>query len=108
MPRTHLLLPVALVALAAAYVARVYAEPGPRRLAVPRRYAALVHATSVVVLITVVIGILLTGSGPHAGDDAAAAEFVSIGEAMARLSWDKTRLALTRALEIRRSAANSL
>lgn len=68
----HYLISAALVALAAAYVARVCAEPGPRRLAVPRRYAALVHATSVIVLITVVIGILLTGSGPHAGDDAAA------------------------------------
>ena len=48
------------------------------------------------------------GGEPVAGDDAAAAEFVSIDEAMERLSWDKTRLALTRALEIRRSAAKSL
>ncbi|MBN9177355.1 MAG: heme A synthase [Microbacterium sp.] len=68
----HFLISAALVAVAAAYVVRVYAEPGPRRLAVPGRYAALVHTTSVFVLITVVIGILLTGSGPHAGDDAAA------------------------------------
>ncbi|WP_336626147.1 MULTISPECIES: COX15/CtaA family protein [unclassified Microbacterium] len=68
----HFLISAALVAVAAAYVVRVYAAPGPRRLAVPGRYAALVHVTSVFVLITVVIGILLTGSGPHAGDDAAA------------------------------------
>lgn len=32
----------------------------------------LVHITSAAVLLTVVVGILLTGSGPHAGDDAAA------------------------------------
>lgn len=68
----HYLLSAALVAIAAAYVVRVYATPGPRERAVPRGYAILTHVTSAVVLITVVIGILLTGSGPHAGDDAAA------------------------------------
>jgi len=68
----HYLLSAALVAIAAAYVVRVYATPGPRERVVPRGYAITAHATSVVVLITVVIGILLTGSGPHAGDDAAA------------------------------------
>lgn len=68
----HYLISAGLVAIATVYLVRVYAEPGPRRLAVPKRYALLVHTTSVVVLITVVIGILLTGSGPHAGDDAAA------------------------------------
>lgn len=68
----HYLISAALVAVATVYVARVYAEPGPRRRAVPTQYAILVHVTSAVVLVTVVIGILLTGSGPHAGDDAAA------------------------------------
>jgi len=68
----HYLLSAALVSIAAAYVVRVYATPGPRERAVPRGYAILTHVTSAVVLITVVIGILLTGSGPHAGDDAAA------------------------------------
>ena len=38
---------------------------------------------------------------PVAGDDAAEAEFVSIDEAISRLSWDVTRQALARALEIR-------
>ena len=56
----------------AAYVVRVYAAPGPRRLGVPTRYAILVHVTSAVLVVTVSIGILLTGSGPHAGDDEAA------------------------------------
>lgn len=42
-----------------------------------------------------------------AGDDAAAAEFVPIDEAQRRLSWDKTRLALRRAIEIRKSARPS-
>ncbi|WP_219981633.1 COX15/CtaA family protein [Microbacterium sp. HD4P20] len=68
----HYFASVILVALAAVLVVRVYAVPGPRVLAVPRWYAATTHATSVFVLITVVVGILVTGSGPHAGDGGAA------------------------------------
>lgn len=48
------------------------------------------------------------GGAPVAGDDAAAAEFVGYEEALARLAWDKTRLAIARALEIRRAAAKPL
>jgi 8-oxo-dGTP diphosphatase len=43
-----------------------------------------------------------------AGDDAAEAQFVPIEEAIARLSWDKTREAIARAVEIRDGAAKSL
>jgi cytochrome c oxidase assembly protein subunit 15 len=68
----HFFASVPLVAIAAALVCRVYATPGPRALAVPRWFAITTHVTSVVVLITVVVGILVTGSGPHAGDSAAA------------------------------------
>jgi len=39
---------------------------------------------------------------PAAADDAAAAEFVPIDEALKRLSWDETRRALQLALEKRR------
>ena len=38
---------------------------------------------------------------PVAGDDAAAAEFVGIEAAIARVSWDATREAIARASEIR-------
>lgn len=48
------------------------------------------------------------GGAPVAGDDAAEAEFVGFDEALERLSWDKTRLAIARALEIRRAAAKPL
>ncbi|WP_292832763.1 COX15/CtaA family protein [Microbacterium sp.] len=68
----HYLVSAALVSLSAVYVFRVYAEPGPRRVAVPGRYALLVHLTSAAVLVTVIVGILLTGSGPHAGDEQSA------------------------------------
>jgi len=68
----HYLISAALVAVSAVYVHRVHAAPGPRARLVPRGYAILVHLTSAAVLVTVVVGILLTGAGPHAGDDQAA------------------------------------
>ena len=68
----HFVISAALVANAAAYVARVYGGPGPRRRAVSRGFAILAHVTSAAVAVTVLIGILLTGAGPHAGDDLAA------------------------------------
>lgn len=68
----HYFASVVLVGLSAVLVARVYAAPGPRVRGVPAWYAALTHLTSALVLITVVVGILVTGSGPHAGDGGAA------------------------------------
>jgi len=68
----HYFASVVLVALSAVLVVRVYATPGPRERAVPVWFAALTHLTSVLVLVTVVVGILVTGSGPHAGDGGAA------------------------------------
>ncbi|MGE0409528.1 MAG: NUDIX hydrolase [Amphiplicatus sp.] len=44
---------------------------------------------------------------PAAGDDAAAAEFVPVAEALRRLAWDKTREAVARARALR-GATNSL
>lgn len=40
---------------------------------------------------------------PQAGDDAADAEFVDFDTAIARMSWDVTREAITRAAEIRQA-----
>lgn len=68
----HYFASVVLVALSAVLVVRVYATPGPRALAVPRWYAIVTHVTTAFVLLTVVVGILVTGSGPHAGDGGAA------------------------------------
>ncbi|MEQ1931912.1 MAG: NUDIX hydrolase [Parvularculaceae bacterium] len=45
---------------------------------------------------------------PVAGDDAAAAEFVGLEEALRRVSWDKTRQAIAKAAELRNRAANRL
>lgn len=68
----HYLISAALVAVATTFLVRLYAAPGPRVRVVPRGYAILTHLTTLAVTVTVVVGILLTGAGPHAGDDAAA------------------------------------
>ncbi|MCU1416288.1 MAG: heme synthase [Schumannella sp.] len=65
----HFVTSAVLVALATVVVYR--ATRGRRgERAVPRWFAMLVHVTSAVVAATVVVGVLTTGSGPHAGDDA--------------------------------------
>ncbi|THG35244.1 heme A synthase [Glaciibacter flavus] len=64
----HFVISVVLVCLATVLVVRVYATPGPRERAVPRWFAVLAVVLSVLVAITIVFGILTTGSGPHAGD----------------------------------------
>jgi cytochrome c oxidase assembly protein subunit 15 len=64
----HFVISIALVALCTAFVVRVYAVPGPRVRVVSGWFAAVTHLTSAVVLITILVGILTTGSGPHAGD----------------------------------------
>ncbi len=64
----HFVVSIVLVALCTAFVMRVYAVPGPRVRAVPGWYAGVAHLTSFFVALTIVFGILTTGSGPHAGD----------------------------------------
>lgn len=64
----HFVVSIALVCLATALVYRVYSPTGTRELVVPRWYAVLAHVTSLVVAVTILVGILTTGSGPHAGD----------------------------------------
>ena len=64
----HFVVSIALVATCTAFVFRVYAVPGPRVRAVPGWFAGVAHVTSAVVAITILVGILTTGSGPHAGD----------------------------------------
>jgi len=66
----HFVTSVVLVALATVLVFRLY-RGGRGALTVPGWYAGVVHATSATVAVTVIAGVLTTGSGPHAGDDAA-------------------------------------
>lgn len=64
----HFIVSIVLVVLTAALVMRVYATPGPRRLVVPRWFAVTAWLLTGFVAVTVVLGILTTGSGPHPGD----------------------------------------
>ncbi|MGV8885185.1 MAG: COX15/CtaA family protein [Microbacteriaceae bacterium] len=65
----HFAVSIVLVALTTILVWRVYRGPrGTRRLA-PVWFTALTHLTSLAVAVTVIVGILTTGSGPHAGDN---------------------------------------
>ena len=68
----HFVLSVVLVVLATVLVWRVFLGRRGAALPLPRWFTALVHATSVLVALTIVVGILTTGSGPHAGDGGAA------------------------------------
>ncbi|GAA1987986.1 COX15/CtaA family protein [Microbacterium pumilum] len=67
----HFFASVILVALSAALVVRVYATPGRRETAVPGWYAVTTRVTAAAALVTIIVGILVTGSGPHAGDGGA-------------------------------------
>jgi len=67
----HFIISVVLVALAAALAWRVVTGPAGPRTA-PRWQSALVHAMTAVLAVVVFVGVLTTGSGPHAGDGGAA------------------------------------
>lgn len=68
----HFAVSVILVVLAAVLVFRAWNGPAGRPAAAraPRWLVALTRATAVAVAVTVAVGILTTGSGPHAGDAA--------------------------------------
>jgi len=68
----HFLASVVLVVLAAVFVYRVYYGPRSPVQSAPVPFRVLTHVTSLFVLVTVVLGIVTTGSGPHAGDGGAA------------------------------------
>lgn len=68
----HFVVSAVLVALAVVFVHRVYRGRTTGELAVPPAVRALALATAVGAWITVLVGIVVTGSGPHAGDGGAA------------------------------------
>ena len=68
----HYFASVVLVALAAALVYRVYDGPRGTQRVGASWYRILVHVTSLLVAVTIIVGIITTGSGPHAGDSGAA------------------------------------
>ena len=68
----HFVVSAVLVALATVFVVRVYRGPAGALEPLPRAVRPLAIGTAVIVWITVLVGIVVTGSGPHAGDGGAA------------------------------------
>jgi cytochrome c oxidase assembly protein subunit 15 len=64
----HFVVSVVLVSTAAALVYRVYSPAGERTRAVPLPLLILTHVGTLALAVTVLIGIVTTGAGPHAGD----------------------------------------
>lgn len=64
----HYVSSLVLVCVSAAFIVRMDQSPGPRERAVPGWYAGLTHATSAMLAVTIIFGVLTTGSGPHSGD----------------------------------------
>ncbi|MDQ0725268.1 heme A synthase [Microbacterium sp. W4I20] len=64
----HYVSSLLLVCVTAAFLVRLYAAPGPRERAVPKWFAILTHVTGLALAVTIVFGVLTTGSGPHSGD----------------------------------------
>lgn len=64
----HYVVSLVLVCLTAAFLVRMRTVPGPRERSVPRGFAILTHVTSLVLAVTVIVGVLTTGAGPHSGD----------------------------------------
>ncbi|WP_251449550.1 COX15/CtaA family protein [Microbacterium sp. Marseille-Q6648] len=67
----HYVASLALVGVTAGFLALMDEPPSPRARAVPRRHAMLAHVTSAVLALTIAMGVLTTGAGPHSGDAAA-------------------------------------
>lgn len=67
----HFFLSVVLVVLAAVMAWKVVVGPSGPRVA-GRGQTILVHAMTAVLAVVIVVGVLTTGSGPHAGDGGAA------------------------------------
>jgi cytochrome c oxidase assembly protein subunit 15 len=65
----HFVISILLVVNATILVYRVYRGPRGSRRVVPLWYLLVAHTASLFVAVTVVVGILTTGSGPHAGDE---------------------------------------
>ncbi|WP_416383311.1 COX15/CtaA family protein [Microbacterium oxydans] len=57
-----------LVCVTAAFLVRLKTAPGPRERAVPAWFAIVTHVTGLALAVTIVFGVLTTGSGPHSGD----------------------------------------
>jgi len=68
----HFVLSAVLVVLATVLVYRVYLGPRGSAVALPVWYRPLAAFSAIALAVTILVGVLTTGSGPHAGDGGAA------------------------------------
>lgn len=59
-----------LVCVTALFLVRMRMQPGVRERAVPVWFTTLTHITGLALAVTIFVGVLTTGSGPHSGDAA--------------------------------------
>lgn len=64
----HYTVSLLLVCVTALFLVRLDTPAGPRSKAAPTWFAALTHLTGFVLALTILFGVLTTGSGPHSGD----------------------------------------
>ena len=64
----HYVVSLVIVCVTAAYLVRAYETPSARERAVPKPFAVLAHVTTLFMAITIFVGVLTTGAGPHSGD----------------------------------------
>lgn len=57
-----------LVCVTATFLVRMHTVPGSQERVVPRWFATLTHVTGLALAMTILFGVLTTGSGPHSGD----------------------------------------
>lgn len=81
----HLLASMALITGSTVLLHRFSAGDSPARVGVPPRVLALGRALAVVAAVVLTLGVLVTGSGPHSGDDAIGYRFALDPYLMARV-----------------------
>ena len=64
----HYLASIIMVGLTTVFLVRWYEGDTPRSTAVPRSFAVGTHVTTVLLVISLVVGVMTTGVGPHSGD----------------------------------------
>ncbi|MGF2947870.1 COX15/CtaA family protein [Microbacterium alcoholitolerans] len=64
----HYAASLALVCVTTAYLVRMGEDAGPRESTAPKWFMILSHVTGLALAMTIFVGVLTTGSGPHSGD----------------------------------------
>ena len=65
----HYTISLIIVCITAAYLVRMYEPQAPRVRAVSTGFTVLTHITTLFMAITIFVGVLTTGAGPHSGDE---------------------------------------